>query len=112
MISEQRIDGFLLIGTFIEDTIEQVQRRHNIPIVLIDSYATHLPFDSVLIDNAGGAACAVNHLIGLGHKHIGLLGSNPESPPGVHERRYSYQKTLQKAGIQNEYIEDCVLTRG
>ena len=27
MISEQRVDGLLLIGTFIEDTVEQVQRR-------------------------------------------------------------------------------------
>jgi LacI family transcriptional regulator len=112
MVSEQRIDGLLLIGTFIEDTIDQIQRYANIPVVLIDSYAFHLPFDSVLIDNIQGAACAVNHLIELGHKHIGLIGSNPESPPGVFERRCSYQKALQKAGNQNEYIEDCELTRG
>jgi DNA-binding LacI/PurR family transcriptional regulator len=112
MVSEQRIDGLLLIGTFIEDTIDKIQHYANIPIVLIDSYAFHLPFDSVLIDNAEGAACAINHLIKLGHKHIGLLGSNPESPPGVFERRCSYQKMLQRAGICNEYIEDCELTRG
>ena len=112
MISEQRIDGLLLIGTFIEDTIDLIQDRINIPIVLIDSYANHLPFDSVLIDNAVGATCAGNHLIEYGHRHIGLLGSNPESPPGVFERRNSYQKALQQAGIQDEYIENCELNRG
>jgi DNA-binding LacI/PurR family transcriptional regulator len=112
MVSEQRIDGLLLIGTFIEDTIDQVQHRIGIPIVLIDSYASHLPFDSILIDNAEGATSAVNHLIELGHRHIGLLGSNLESPPGVFERRVYYQQTLQKAGIQDEYIEDCELNRG
>ena len=111
MISEQRVDGLLLIGTFIEDTVEQVQRRSNIPLVLIDSYASQLPFDSVLIDNTGGATCAVNHLIELGHRHIGLLGSNPESPLGVFERRISYKTTLKRAGIQDEYIEDCGLNR-
>jgi DNA-binding LacI/PurR family transcriptional regulator len=111
MVNEQRIDGLLLIGTFIEDTIEHIQRYVNIPIVLIDSYAFHLPFDSVLIDNVEGATCAVNHLIGLGHKHIGLIGSNPESHPGVFERRIGYQKTIQKAGIPNTYIEDCELNR-
>ena len=111
MISEQRVDGLLLIGTFIEDTVEQVQRRNNIPLVLIDSYASQLPLDSVLIDNAGGATCAVNHLIELGHRHIGLLGSNPESSSGVFERRISYQTTLKRAGIQDEYIEDCGLSR-
>ncbi len=111
MISEQRIEGYLLIGTFIDDTIDLIQDRINKPIVLIDSYASHLPFDSVLIDNAAGAAIAVNHLISLGHKHIGLIGSNPESPISVLERRASYQKTIKLAGIENEYIEDCELTR-
>jgi len=111
MISEHRIDGLLFIGTFIEDTIDQVKRRTNLPIVLIDSYTNNLPFDSVLIDNAVGATCATNLLIELGHKHIGLTGSNPESPPGVLERRINYQNALRKAGIQDEYIEDCGLSR-
>jgi LacI family transcriptional regulator len=112
MIKEQRIDGLLLIGTFIEGTLDLLQDRTGIPIVLIDSYADNLPFDSVLIDNAAGAASAVKHLIEIGHRHIGLLGSNPESPPGVFERRISYQKTLQNAGIQDQYIENCELNRG
>jgi LacI family transcriptional regulator, galactose operon repressor len=111
MISEQRIDGLLLIGTFIEDTIDMIQDRLGLPIVLIDSYASHLPFDSVLIDNTVGATSAINYLIGLGHQHIGLIGSNPESPPGVFERRLYYQKTLQVAGIPYEYIVDSELQR-
>ena len=112
MISEQRIDGLLLIGTFIEDTIDLIQGRINIPIVLIDSYAANLSLDSVLIDNTEGASSAVNHLIGFGHRYIGLLGSNMESPPGVFERRISYQKAMQKVGIQDEYIGNSELNRG
>jgi DNA-binding LacI/PurR family transcriptional regulator len=111
MVSEQRIDGLLLIGTFLDDTIDLVQRRINIPIVLIDSYASHQLFDSVLIDNTEGAITALNHLIEKGHKHIGLLGTNPESPPSVLERREGYRKALQRAGINDEYIKDCELTR-
>ena len=112
MINEQRIDGLLFIGTFIEDTIEQIQRRTDLPIILIDSYANNLPFDSILIDNVVGATSATNLLIELGHKHIGLTGSNPKSPPGVFERRINYQNALRKAGIHDEYIEDCGLSRG
>lgn len=111
MLSEQRIDGLLLIGTFIEGTVDQLQRQSNIPIVLIDSYASHMPFDSVLIDNAEGATKAIDFLIGLGHKHIGIIGTNLESPPGVFERRIYYQKALDKAGIHQEYIIDCGLKR-
>ncbi len=111
MLSEQRIDGLLLLGTFIEGTVDQLQRQANIPILLIDSYADNMPFDSVLIDNDEGATMAINYLIGLGHQHIGLIGSNPESPPGVFERRVCYQKALKNSGILHEYIVDCELKR-
>lgn len=75
MLSEPRIDGLLLIGTFIEDTIDQIHQRLNIPIILVDSYAPRLPFDSVVIDNFHGAQTAVEYLIECGHRHIGLIGS-------------------------------------
>jgi DNA-binding LacI/PurR family transcriptional regulator len=110
MLNEQRIDGLLLVGTFIEDTIDLIQRRINIPIVLVDSYAPHMPFDSVVIDNTQGAATAVHYLLNLGHRNIGLIGSNEESPPGVYERRYSYRKILQELGA-TIYIEDSELRR-
>lgn len=111
IINEQQIDGLLFIGTFIEETIDQIKHRTNLPIVLIDSYSKGLPFDSVLIDNTAGAASAINYLIELGHKHIGLTGSNPASPPSVLERRISYQNTLRQFGIRDEYVEDSGLSR-
>lgn len=111
MVHEQRMDGLLMIGTFIEDSLDQIKARTNLPIVLIDSYAKNMLFDSVLIGNTLGASEAVSHLIELGHRHIGLTGSNPESPPSVLERRLGYQNALRKAGIEQEYIEDSGLTR-
>jgi LacI family transcriptional regulator len=111
MISENRVDGLVLSGTFIEDTVDMIKRRVNIPITLVDSYAPGLPFDSILIDNHHGASSAMEHLIGLGHRHIGLVGTNPKSPPGIFDRRMSYYGTLARHEIRDRYVIDSELSR-
>jgi LacI family transcriptional regulator len=109
MIQEAHVDGLLLAGAFIEGAIGFLRRKLNIPIVLVDSYAPNLPFDSVLIDNAPGTALALNYLIGLGHTHIGLVGTNPSSPPSVLERRQAFIRQLQTRGLSTAYVEDSII---
>jgi DNA-binding LacI/PurR family transcriptional regulator len=111
MLSEERIDGLLLVGTFIKDTVGILRRRLDIPIVLIDAYAPGLPYDSVLIDNDSGTRTAIDHLWQLGHRRIGLIGTNPNSPPSLLERRESFQRLLQIRGLSEGYIEDSELTQ-
>jgi LacI family transcriptional regulator len=111
MVSEQRVDGLIFIGTSIEKMIGDIKRQLNKPIVLVDSYAPGFAFDSVEIDNVGGAFEAVNYLIQQGHTHIGLIGSNSASSPDILERRAGYLKALQQHGILQTYIEDVVLHR-
>jgi LacI family transcriptional regulator len=110
MISNRQVDGLILIGAFI-DTVDFVKRQIDIPIVLVDSYAPQLAFDSIVTDNIGGATLAMNHLIELGHRHIGLVGANDHSPPSILERREGYIRTLQHAGIAERYIEESVLSQ-
>ena len=110
MLSEARIDGLLLVGTFIENTVDTLRRRLDMPIVLIDAYAPNLPYDSVLIDNETGTCSAVEHLIQLGHRHIGLIGTNPASPPSVLERRVSFSRLMGRHGLSDAYIEDSEIT--
>jgi DNA-binding LacI/PurR family transcriptional regulator len=105
MITEQRIDGLLLVGTFIEDTVDLFKRQTDVPIVLVDSYAPGLPYDSVVIDNVPGARTGVQYLIDRGHRHIGLIGSNDSSPPSILERRTAYMQTLRANDIPDTYIE-------
>lgn len=111
MLSEERIDGLLLVGTFIEDTVGLLRRRLDLPIVLIDSYAPNHPFDSIVIDNVPGTTIAVEYLIERGHRNIGLIGTNPKSPPGVLERRKGFIEALECHGLSVEYIEDSHLTQ-
>ncbi|NJM40040.1 MAG: LacI family transcriptional regulator [Anaerolineae bacterium] len=111
MVSERRVDGLIFVGTSITKMIGDIKRKLDKPIVLVVSYAPDFPFDSVEVDNVGGAFQAVSHLIQHGHTHIGLIGSNPASPPDILERRAGYLKALAQHGIAHSYIEDVALYR-
>jgi len=106
MINEAHIDGLLLAGAFIEDTIGFLRRKLHIPIVLVDSYAPNLPFDSVLIDNGPGIVLVINHLLELGHRNIGLIGTHPNSPPSLLERRERFIQYMKENNLSTFYIED------
>ncbi len=112
LIREERLEGLILVGAFIEGAIDQLKRQINMPIVLVDSYAPHLPYDSVVIDNVGGVEQIVEHLIAWGHRKIGLVGANDQSPPSIRERREGYVRTLRAHGIEECYIEPSQLSRG
>jgi DNA-binding LacI/PurR family transcriptional regulator len=111
MITEKHIDGLILAGTFIENTIGLLGQRVDIPIVLVDSYAPNLPFDSVLIENVTGANAAIDHLIAQGHTRIGLIGWAKKSPPSVNERYIGYNRALEAHNIPGRYVEESGLNR-
>lgn len=100
MIDENRIDGLILAGAFIDGTVAQIRRKVPIPIVLVDSYAPNLSCDSIVTDNVGGVTQAVQHLYGRGHRRIGLVGWNPDSPPSIHERHKGYLQSLHELGLE------------
>lgn len=112
MLQDRTLDGLLLIGAFIEDTVDLINRRlDNLPMVLIDSYAPTLPLDSILIDNQQGMGSAVEHLVALGHRHIGLVGWNEDAALSVDERRDGYQQALRRYHLPDHYIEPSALKR-
>jgi DNA-binding LacI/PurR family transcriptional regulator len=54
-----------------------------IPTVLVDRTVDGDPFDAVLVEHRGGARALVEHLIGHGHRHIGvIIGSTAATSGG------------------------------
>jgi LacI family transcriptional regulator len=96
-----RCDGCLLI--LAPDGPQEVARRqrlqdYRLPLVYIDR-APGFDADMVISDNVQGAERAVNHLLNLGHKHIGLLGTNLEV--STHrERVEGYRRAMGAAGLE------------
>lgn len=112
MLTDHHVDGVLVVGTFLRDTIKLIGRQVDKPVVLIDAYAPGSRFDSVLSDNINGAFTAVDYLIKRGHRHIGLIGSAPDGYPSIRERRKGYLRALKHHRIPQSYIEDGLLNRG
>jgi LacI family transcriptional regulator len=111
MLLDDQVDGIIMVGTFVPDTIQHIGHDYEQPLVLVDAYATSSPYDSIVTDNLTGAQDAVDYLIQCGHRHIGLIGSVPDSYPSIRERRKGYQRALKQANIEHEYIQDSPLTR-
>lgn len=112
ILLDQRVDGAIIVGAFLEETISEIRRQAGQHVVLVDAYTLdQAAYDSVLIDNPKGAYNAVNYLIENGHRNIGLIGSHPQSYPSIRERRAGYLRALQEHGLPTTYIEDTLLDR-
>ncbi len=91
MLLDDRVDGVIVVGAFLEATNGDISRRARQNIVLVDAYMSGPNiFDSVLIDNYSGALKAVTHVLDHGKRNIGLIGSGPDSYLSIQERRRGY----------------------
>jgi len=98
LIREQRIDGLLLSGPRSDDEELPRLRDEEFPVVLLGQLpGSGLP--SVDVDNADGACKAVEHLISLGHRRIGLITNAPPQYTSSAHRLQGYYLALQKHGI-------------
>jgi len=111
MLRHRNVEGLIVAGAFIEETIDRIGSQIECPVVLVDSYAPSLPFDTIVTNNQQGMQDAVDYLVEQGHIHIGLVGSNRHSPPSILERRSAYLSALEKRGIGSHYVEDSLLER-
>ena len=111
MLQGNGLDGLLLVGAFVDATIERLMQRDAISTVLVDAYAAENDYDSVISDNFRSAYQAVAYLIDRGHRHIGVVGSLPNAYPSIGERRRGYLQALQDHNIAERYFADSHLTR-
>jgi LacI family transcriptional regulator len=110
MLLEDQLDGVLLIGAFVDHTIEQLIQRRGTPVVLVDAYATSGYYDAAVTDNVRGAYEAVTYLIQQGHRQIGMVGSLPDAFPSIEERRRGYIQALLDHDIPERYFADSHLS--
>lgn len=96
----QSLDGVIVVGAFAGGTIESLLAHRPYPAVLVDGPGTPQTFDVIASDNTGGARLAVEHLIGLGHRHIGLVTRLASSNPNFEEREKGYGVAMATAGLE------------
>ena len=85
------------------------------PTVLVGRRARERALDCVVNDDFGGAAMAVEHLAGLGHRRIAHLSGGKGA--GAADRRRGYERTMSRLGLERhvlvapgEYTEEKAAT--
>ncbi|RAP75755.1 GntR family transcriptional regulator [Paenibacillus montanisoli] len=64
------------------------------PLVVMDRYLRGIDTNCVCPDNLKGAQEGVNHLISLGHRHIGFLSTEISGTSSIEDRLAGYEKAL------------------
>jgi DNA-binding LacI/PurR family transcriptional regulator len=98
LLREQQVDGLIVSAPRSDDSQLSRLYEEGYPLVLHGRLPDcDLPF--VDIDNVGGAHKAVSHLIGLGHRRIGLITNAPLSYTSSQDRLTGYRQALQEAAL-------------
>lgn len=78
-----RVDAIILAPATESATVPPALTLMGVPVVLLDrEFGDHSLFDSVLVDNEGGAGAAARYLAQLGHRRIGLISGPLTATPG------------------------------
>ena len=93
VVKQHKIDGVILAGADIGQTVISKLEKIRFPTVLVDNVAESDIIDYVVADNHSGAQEAVEHLIKKGHREIAFI-SGPRTHPSFEERFRGYKMAL------------------
>lgn len=100
MPMRKRVDGVLVASLVLDDAEFDALTELDRPVGLLG--LARPGFLSARIDDVAAARGAVDHLLGLGHRRIGLIGGDTDDPmaftPPLH-RRDGYRDALHAAGV-------------
>jgi LacI family transcriptional regulator len=99
------VDGAVLMGVDADDPEVRRLLRSELPCVGVDVELEGACTAYVMSDNAIGAAAAVRHLHGLGHRRIATITGLLDKKPGI-DRLRGYRDACQALGLgfRDEYV--------
>ena len=98
-LCERRVDGLLIVPSGDDHSYLLPELELGMQVVFIDRLAEGVDADTVLLDNVGGSRAGVEHLLGLGHRRIAMVGDDPAIFT-ARERRIGFCEALADAGIE------------
>lgn len=100
MLSRREVDGLIFLGHRLPGTLGPLLSRQGAaaPIVNGCEYSPELGVPSVHIDNAAAGEDAVEHLIGLGHRDIGVI-TGPAISPLTRDRLSGATRAAARHGL-------------
>jgi len=101
-VTSNPVDGAVVMGRFNKDFLEFLKNNFT-NVVYAGLNCVNGGFDEVICDAYKAAVCAVEHLISLGHRKIGYIGSIPELEDSgvINEHRFEgFKDAMKKHGME------------
>jgi LacI family transcriptional regulator, repressor for deo operon, udp, cdd, tsx, nupC, and nupG len=97
---QRRVDGLVFVDVYLSDDDTAFLADRRLAVVTVGNSTSQFP--SIGIDDVAVGEIATDHLLGLGHTRIGVIGGQREDPLGFHVpdlRRIGYERALRRAGV-------------
>ncbi len=98
LLRRKRVDGLILTSATINDPYLKDLAKTRTPFILVSRLCRSVDAPYVVVDDRVGARLAVEHLINLGHQHIGFIGG-PADVQSSRDRMIAYREVLQEHGL-------------
>ncbi|HPS77624.1 MAG TPA: LacI family DNA-binding transcriptional regulator [Thermoanaerobaculaceae bacterium] len=96
-----RVDGLIVMSPDIDGDTLRATLPDSLPIVLLNSPSRDEEYDSIRVDNYGGAFAMVRHLVDLGYRRIAHVGG-PAANHDAQERLRGYREALEALGAEHQ----------
>jgi len=93
-----RVDGLVVMSPHIDVAVLAANLPESLPAVMLNTPQSTSEFDTLSVDNFGGARAMVAHLAGHGHRRIAMV-RGPEPNHDAEERLRGYRTALADAGL-------------
>ncbi len=94
-----RVDGLIVMFPDVDAQALRANLPESLPVVLLNCGVGDRSYDSLNIDNFGGAYEVVQHLLEHGHRRVALI-KGPERNHDARQRREGYRTALRDRGIE------------
>ena len=98
LLRRKRVDGLILTSATMDDPYLKDLAKTRTPFILVSRLCRSVDAPYVVVDDRVGARLAVEHLIELGHEHIGFIGG-PADVQSSRDRMVAYREVLQEHGL-------------
>jgi DNA-binding LacI/PurR family transcriptional regulator len=99
LAAAHRVDGVLLTDVRRQDSRFARLRGIQLPAVIVGQPGEEVEFPWIAMDDFHAMEQTVNHLIGLGHTHIGYVGG-PQAYLHAFDREAGWRMALERAGLE------------
>lgn len=96
-----RVDGLVVMSPTVTASALAASLPAHVPVVLLNCDTAGSPYDSIRVDNFGGARAMVHHLAAMGHERIAMVAGS-EANFDARERLRGYRAALAEAGLPEE----------